>query len=302
MQQMKDRHDEIEDARQHRPLRGIALATIGIGCITFNDALMKLVVDEHPIGQAIFVRGIFTLVPIGLLLHRAGGLRVLRVHSWRLQFWCAALLVGPLFLFVYSISKLPLSVATIISFTNPLFVTLLAPWVLSERVDIRRLGAVVVGFAGVICIVQPGGASFELIALGPLTVALLTAVRELVLRVALARDTSESMLLISTVSVTLIALATWPLGWPALSAVDFVLLAGAALGFGFGIYASTEALRFADASLLSTFKYTGVVWALILAFLFWGDIPGPLMLLGAALITVSGLYVLARERRTTQRD
>lgn len=297
---MSHSREYATDARQHRPMRGIALATIGIGFITFNDALMKLVVDERPIGQAIFVRGLFTLVPIALLVYRAGGGRVLRVYSWRWQFLCAALLVGPLFLFVYSISQLPLAVATIVSFTNPLFVALLAPMVLRERVDKGRLLAVMVGFIGVLFIVQPGGTTFQWIALGPLAVAFLTAVRELVLRVALARDTSESMLLISTVSVTVIALTTWPFGWPPMSALDALLLAGAALGFGFGIYATTEALRFAEASLLSTFKYTAVVWALVLAFLIWGDVPTLLMLVGAALITASGLYVLARERRATR--
>jgi len=161
------------DAREWRPLKGIALSVLGIGFITFNDAMMKLVVEQHPIGEAIFVRGLFALVPMALLIYRAGGLRSLAVHNMGMQLWCALLLVGPLFLFVFSLSRLPLSIATIIFFTNPLFVTLLAPWFLNETVGWRRVSAVLVGFAGATLVVKPVGDAFVWILLGPLVVALL---------------------------------------------------------------------------------------------------------------------------------
>ena len=106
------------DSRQHRPLRGISLSVFGIGCITFNDSMMKLVVNDHPIGQAIFIRSVFVLLLISLIVYRQGGLSELRIHSMRLQLWSAILLVLPIFLFIYALSKLPLSIATIIFFTN----------------------------------------------------------------------------------------------------------------------------------------------------------------------------------------
>ena len=90
------------DSRQHCPLRGIALSVFGIGFITVNDSIMKLVVNEYPIGQAIFIRGVFVLILISLMMYRQGGACVLRIHSLRLQFWCAVLLVLPLFLFIYA--------------------------------------------------------------------------------------------------------------------------------------------------------------------------------------------------------
>ncbi|GIS89040.1 MAG: hypothetical protein CM1200mP18_17500 [Gammaproteobacteria bacterium] len=70
------------DAREWRPLKGIALSVLGIGFITFNDAMMKLVVEQHPIGEAIFVRGLFALVPMAFLIYRAGGLRSLAITIW----------------------------------------------------------------------------------------------------------------------------------------------------------------------------------------------------------------------------
>ena len=109
---------------------------------------------------------------------------------------------------MYSLSQLPLSTATIIFFTNPLFVTLLAPWLLRERVTWRRAITVSIGFAGAILVVDPGRAGFQWILLGPLMVALMSALRELVVRAALARETSVSLLFYSTTSVTVIAAFT----------------------------------------------------------------------------------------------
>ena len=285
------------DAREWRPLKGVSLSVLGIGFITFNDAMMKLVVENHPIGEAIFVRGLFALVPTAFLIYRAGGWRSLGVYSMGMQFWCALLLVGPLFLFVFSLSMLPLSIATIIFFTNPLFVTLLAPSFLKETVGWRRISAVLLGFAGATLVVKPVGDAFVWIMLGPLLVALLSAVRELIVRTALARETSESLLFYSSAAVTLTALATAPFGWVPLSWHTLALLAASGMAFSFGIYLMTEGLRFGDASLLSQYKYTGIVWALGLGYLLWGELPDWWTLLGTGLIIVSGLYVVLRQRR-----
>ena len=75
--------------------------------------MMKLIIDDHPIGEAIFVRGLFALVPIAFLVRRAGGIRSLKIHDTAVQLWCVLLLVGPLFLYIFSLRLLPLSIATI---------------------------------------------------------------------------------------------------------------------------------------------------------------------------------------------
>ena len=157
---------------------------------------MNLVVNEYPIGQAIFIRGVFVLLLISLMGYRQGGARVLRVHSLRLQFWCAVLLVLPLFLFIYALSQLPLSIATIIFFTNPLFVCILAPIWLGERITWLLASAVALGFVGTALVLDPTSVTFEWVLLAPLMVALLSAFRELVLRQAMARETAVSLSLI----------------------------------------------------------------------------------------------------------
>lgn len=289
------------DARQNRPLRGIALTVIGIGCITVNDALMKSVIDDHPVSQAIFVRGMFAFLPILFIVLRAGGLSALRVHSVSLQLWCALLLTIPIFLFIYSLSQLPLSIATIIFFTNPLFVTLLAPWFIGEGFRWRRGLAVMVGFIGTVLIVSPGTAHFEWIFFGPLAVAFFSAARDLVVRKALARETSASLLFYSSTLVTVLAAATLPLdtavfGWKPLSHSDVGALALTSCMFCLGIYLMTEGLRFAQATLLSLYKYSAIIWALLLGYLFWDEIPTTQTWLGAALIVASGLYTIMRSK------
>ena len=284
------------ERREHRPFRGIALSVFGIGCITFNDSMMKLVVNEHPIGQAIFIRGIFVMLLVSLLVYRQGGLRVLRIHSLRLQFWSAFLLVLPLFLFIYALSQLPLSIATIIFFTNPLFVCLLAPIWLEERVTWLLGAAVALGFVGAALVLDPTSSAFEWVLLAPLAVALLSAFRELVLRRAMAHETAVSTLFYASLAVTIIAACTAPFGWVAMDWREYGLLALAACGFGLGIYSMTESLRFAAASLVAPYKYSAIVWALILGYLFWGEAPTPMVWLGTALIIASGLAVLYQQR------
>ena len=288
------------DSRQHRPLRGISLSVFGIGCITFNDSMMKLVVNEYPIGQAIFIRGVFVLLLISLMVYRQGGARVLRVHSLRLQFWCAVLLVLPLFLFIYALSQLPLSIATIIFFTNPLFVCILAPIWLGERITWLLASAVALGFVGTALVLDPTSATFEWVLLAPLMVALLSAFRELVLRQAMARETAVSTLFYASLAVTIIAAFTLPLGWVAMDWREYGLLALAAFGFGLGIYSMTESLRFAAASVVAPYKYSAIVWALILGYLFWGEMPTPMLWGGTALIIASGIAVLYEQHDATR--
>ena len=154
----------------------IALSVFGIGCITFNDSMMKLVVNDHPIGQAIFIRGVFVLLLILLLVYRQGGMQAMRIDSLRLQFWLAVLLVLTIFLFMYALSQLPLSIATIIFFTNPLFVCLLAPIWLGERITWLLCSAIASGFIGAALVLNPTSSAFEWVLLAPLAVALLSAI------------------------------------------------------------------------------------------------------------------------------
>ena len=202
------------------------------------------------------------------------------------------LLVVPMYLFVYSLSRLSLGVNIILLGISPLLATALSAWFLREPVGWQRWTAVAVGFSGIALVVRPTGEGFSTIYLLPVLVALLVAFRDLLIRRMLAHETSISIHLFSSIVVMLSALPSAAFGWHSLDFAVLAKLAIAGVGVGLGIYFLTDALRFADVSLLAPFKYSGVVWALILGYLLWGEVPTSWVFAGAAVIVLSGLFVL----------
>ena len=279
-------------------LRGIVLMTAGCVLITLNDAVMKALTGSYPTGETIFVRGVFVAIPIALLVHRAGGLHVLRVTNVRGQLLRAMTLVASVFLFITSLRYLPLADAVALTFAGPLMLTAVAPWALGERVGWRRRCAVAVGFAGVLIMLSPGQEGLRWAALLPLGAAFFEALRDIVTRRLVVTESSLSLTACSTGLVALCALATAAgQGWQPMSAGDAALLALAGCCMGAALFLMTEAFRHAEATLVAPFRYSSVLWAMIVGVIVFGDWPSPTMLAGAGLVVGSGLYILHREAR-----
>ena len=281
--------------RSDRPLKGIGLMLAGSGLITMNDAAIKLVVDDHSVSQAILVRAAFALPVIAWLAYRAGGWQAARWHNPWAQLLCAVPLVASLFLFVASLSRIPIAPATVILYLSPLFLTALAP-LLGERVGWRRWGAVLLGFAGTVLVIDPTGDTFTWFYLVPVCAAFVLAVRDLATRKLVESESSVSILLVSTLAVMASAVPGAVTSWQPLVPGDVALLAVSGLAFGFAMFFLTDAFRYADASLVSPFKYAGVIVAAGLGFAIWGDVPTLSACIGGLLIVSSGLFVLKREQ------
>ena len=278
-------------------VRGCALMTAGCAVITVNDSIMKSLSGSYPIGESIFVRGLFVCIPIALLVYRGGGLHMLRVRNPLGQLVQAMALAGSMFLFVTSLRYLPLADAIALTFAGPLMLTAAAPWALGERVGWRRRCAVAVGFAGVLIMLAPGQDGLRWVALLPLGAAFFGAVRDIVTRRLVATETSLSLTACSLGFVTLCALATAGQGWKPMSAGDAGLLAMAGCFVGAAFVLMIEAFRHAEATIVAPFRYSSVVWATILGVILFGDWPEPTMLAGVGLVVGSGLYILHREAR-----
>lgn len=278
-------------------LRGIVLMTVGCVLITVNDSVMKSLSGEYPPGESIFVRGLFVSIPIALLVYRGGGLRTLRVTNSLGQLLRAVTLVASMFLFITSLQFLPLADAVALTFAGPLMLTAAAPWALGERVGWRRRCAVAVGFAGVLIMLAPGQGGLRWAALLPLGAAFFEATRDIVTRRLIVTESSLSLTACSTGFVTVCALATAGHGWQPMSAADAGLLAVAGCSMGAGLFLMTEAFRHAEATLVVPFRYSSVLWAMIIGVIVFGDWPEPSMLAGAGLVVGSGLYILHRETR-----
>ena len=281
--------------------RGIVLMVAGSGLITLSDAFTKHLTAGYSIGEILFLRGGFMFLPILLLVRRAGGIRVLRVGSWWGQVVRAATVIGSSYFFVGGLRYLPLADTTALAFAGPLFVTALAPLMLGERVGWRDRAAVLVGFAGVVFMARPTGAGFNWAAALPLGAALCGAFRDVLTRRLSATETSLSILVVTSALVALSGLATLPLGWTVPTLRDLALIGLTGILLGTAHYLMIEALRASEAAVVAPFKYSSLLWAILLGFLVWGQLPDGGMLAGAVLVVVSGLYILHRELRRRSR-
>ena len=275
---------------------GIACMITAAALLTMNDAVVKLVTDQLPVGQVLFLRGLVALIPISFVVWRNGGMPALRVRDPRNQLLRSVMFTAATFFMVGGLAYLPLPLVVFISAASPLFVTALAPVILGERVGWRRWTAVVVGLCGVLMITSPAGhANIGWTVLLPLGAAVTSALADLVTRKMSATESSTAIVVCSTTAIILGGLSTWPLGWvtPDLQTLLLVLLGGLLQGTGFLFL--VESFRHGEATVVAPFRYTILLWGLLLGIVIWGEVPGWNALGGALIILVAAVYVYHRE-------
>lgn len=277
------------------PRAGILCMVVGSALLTMNDAILKWLTADYPIGELLFLRGLFVSIPITIFAWRDGGLSALRLARPAGPILRASLVVVAAFLFITGLSHLPLADAYAIAFAGPLFMTLLAVVFLGEQVGWRRWLAVFVGFLGVLVIIRPTGAGLGLVALLPLGAAIFGALRDVVTRHISTRESSTAILAVTTLAVTLAGLVTLPFGWRVPTVQDVAFMAMSGLLVGSAHFLLIEAVRLAEVGLVAPFKYSALIWSIILGFFIWGQLPDFWTLVGAAIVISSGLYILKRE-------
>ena len=278
------------------PLRGV-LCMIGAGLfLTLNDAVLKWLTGDYPVGQIMFLRGLFVFLPIALLVWHAGGLRSLRVRRVTPHLLRGALMIAGTFLFINGLRHLAFADAISITFAGPLFVTAMAAPFLGEVIRWRRWMAVGIGFLGVLIIIRPTSEVAQWAAILPLAASMTGALRDILTRKMSQHDSSVSVMFYSTVAVTLAGGVTFVGGWQPVQWQDLglLLICGALLGCAH--FLMIESFRLAEAALVVPFKYVSMVWAVLLGLLIWGDIPDGWTFLGTTVVIGSGLYILHRER------
>ncbi len=279
------------------PGKAILLALAGGAVLTLNDGLVKALTADFPPGQVLALRGVFIYLVVALFAFRAGGLHTAwQIKSWKGQGLRGFCVVGSSFCFVTGLVYLPLADAISIAFAGPLFVTMLAPVMLSEVVGWRRWMAVLVGFAGVLVIVQPGSGAFQWFAIFPLAASFLGGMRDIITRKMAAHETSVAVLFVTTTAVVGAGFISWFFtDWVEVEWRHMKYLAGSGLLVGLAHYLIIESFRLGEAALVSPFKYANVLWAVLFGYLLFGDLPGAATLIGAAIVIASGLYILRRE-------
>lgn len=276
--------------------RAVGLMVMGWGLVTINDALMKTLTSGFPLGQVVGIRGLFVAIPLLWLVYRAGGWHSLRTRHAGTQLLRSLLLVASTFLFVGSLRYLPLADTTAITLAAPVIVTAIAPWLLRERVGWRRRAAVAVGFIGVLVMLRPGLDGFRWATLLPFGAAFSEAFRDVLTRRMVKTESSESMLAYSSAAVMLVGLATIPFNYVPIGFIDVAWLAAAACAMGIGQFMLADAFRYAEAAVIAPFRYSNLLWAMLLGALVFDQWPNALTVVGAGLVVGSGVYILHREQ------
>ena len=170
----------MAEKRTASAVRGILFMVAACALVSLNDAITKWLTRDFPLGQILCLRGVVVLIVAVLLSSREGGIRALRIRSRGGQLLRAGLVVCGMFLFLAGLSHLPLADVVALSFASPLFATVLAVLILRERVGWARSVALLVGFAGILFMLRPGGAQFAWVALLPLGAAAFGALGDVV--------------------------------------------------------------------------------------------------------------------------
>lgn len=266
---------------------------------TMNDAITKAVSSEMNFGQVMLVRGLFAIVLIAALAYHQRAVRPLRTLMMKPVALRIAGEVGGTVSFLAAIVHLPLANTAAIFQALPLAITLGAALIFGEPVGWRRWLAIMAGFIGVLIIVRPGVEGFNQFSLFALISVVFCAVRDLATRRIPAKIPSLFITLLTTVTVTTAGAAILvPLGgWTPPSGRALGLLALAAVLLLIGYQCVIMALRTGDISAVAPFRYSALLWAMLLGYLVFGDVPDSMMVTGASIIVLSGLYAFYRERK-----
>ena len=286
-------HSTSPEALRAANRRGVLAMAAAMASFVVNDTLVKYVSQSLPSSQLIFLRGVFATALLLAVVQAMGATpQIPRLLDRRVLLRALMDAVATL-VYLVSLFHLPLANATAINMATPLFITLLVVITFGERVRPARWLAIAIGFSGVLLVVQPSGAAFNAYALLCLCGTVLNACRDLVTR-TLDRSIPSIVVTLSTaLAVTLLA-GAWSLvqDWQPASWQQLGLLATASVFLSGGYYLLTISMRSGEMSLIAPFRYAGLLFAVVLGYLVWGDVPNALAWGGIALLVGAGLFVL----------
>jgi drug/metabolite transporter (DMT)-like permease len=278
-------------------LRGALFMVAAMACFGLNDMLMKLIVRDIPLFEAITLRGLVTSACLAaLVILMAKGQFRITGRNARLTGLRAVGEVLGTFTFLSALVNLPLATVSAIFQALPLAVTLGAALFLGDRVGWRRLAAIAMGFVGVLIIIRPGSDSFNIWSLMALASVLCIVLRELPTRL-LSKDTPTiTVAFWCGVAVTLSAGAVAiTQGFQMPEPRTLAMLAGAAVLVMLGYICSIRAVRLGEISFVAPFRYTALLWGVLLGWLAFGHLPDGWTWVGATIVVGSGLFTIWRE-------
>ena len=287
-------------------LKAVLLKLVAALLFSMMSVLVRWLGVRYPVGQVVFFRSAFAIVPVVIIYAcRRELMAAIRIGRPLHHLGRGLTAVGAMFCNFSSLARLPVVDATAISFVSPLITVALSAIFLKERVRIYRWSAVVVGFAGVLVMLAPhldvsrttasavavAGAAFGLAG------AFFSACSTVQTRALAKSETTSSIVFYFSLICAIAGLCTLPFGWLAPTWTELAALVAIGIFGGLAHIFLTESYRLAEASLVAPFDYTSMIWALILGYIVFGELPHALVFVGAAIIAAAGLFVIWRERQ-----
>ncbi len=289
--------------------KGIALKLLSAVLFAVMSALVRFLGARYPIGQVVFYRSAFAILPVlGIYAVRGELASAVRTERPLGQVSRGAMAIVSMFCNFGALARLPLIEANAISFTSPLVSVVLAVVFLKERVRIYRWSAVTIGFIGVLVVLAPhfSGDQLALVMVSAtavwgvlygLTGSISNAASVIQTRHLTKSETTSSIVFYFSLICAIAALLTAPFGWLRPNSVELAALVATGFLGGLGHILLTESYRYAPASIIAPFDYTSMIFALVLGYLLFGEIPTTMIVIGSTIIAAAGLFVIWREHQ-----
>jgi drug/metabolite transporter (DMT)-like permease len=284
--------------RVYRPWLGVLFMCVACATFPVLNSVVKLLTITYRYEEVVWARVAGHLVLVSAVFLPRRGLALLRTRQPTQQLACSLGLLGATGFFFAAAKYVGVSEAIAIQFLAPLIVVIFAWPILGERLTLWRLASVVVGFAGVLIVIRPGGAVFQWASLSVVGSAISYAIYQIYIRKVSAVDHSSTTVFYSALGCTIVASAFAPFNWRTPDNwSDIALLCS--LGFlgAFGHYCLARALSYAPANVIAPFNYTQMIGAVIVGYLMFAEVPDVYTWLGSIVIVAGGLMVGWTSRR-----
>lgn len=288
-------------------MRGALLMMASMACFTINDTFVKSLSGLVPLFQLLFLRGLLTSAATGIWAYRTGALHMaaqgkVAKGDWILIGLRVAAEVGAAYFFLTALFLAPIATVTAILQSLPLTVTLAAALFFGEPIGWRRMLAIAIGFLGVMLIIQPGTDGFDSASIYVLIAVLFVTLRDLATR----RLSSEAPSMLVTFLSSLGVMVFFGLGslgqtWVAVHLSEWLRIGAAAVMVMGGYVFSVVVMRVGEISFVSPFRYTSLIWAMVLGWFVFGEWPDLLTLTGALIVVSTGIFTLWREGRARRK-
>jgi S-adenosylmethionine uptake transporter len=281
---------------------GSAYMLLAMASFAIGDSILKFISSEMPLGQILFTRGLFAIVILYIIARKLGSLRPLSAVL-KTPFLLRVLgEVCATYFFFTALFQIPLANAAAIMQALPLTVTLAAAYFLGEAIGWRRISAILVGFIGVILIIQPGLDGFNIFSLYCLVAVLACTLRDVATR-RLDHDTPT--IFVTLVTVFVVAIGGGLLGlteeWVPTTLYTTSILGVASLFLITGFIGIVSSMRVGEVAVVTPFRYSVLIFAILIGLIFFNELPNTLTIIGSIIVVGSGIYTIYRERRVAQK-